>query len=145
MCNFAHNVLSQKKKQCSKLATETLGKDVFCFRNNIKNIRTTSPGYQLFAGGNCAEPCLGQFVLEYIPIWNQVQRSVISTIVEPYILFYEKWEIITEIFDLWEIQNVSIFYFWKSSPKNGQIAPAFYLIFKEPPFRYHKVRHLKFL
>ena len=28
LCNFVHNVLSQKK-QCSKLTTETLGKDVY--------------------------------------------------------------------------------------------------------------------
>ena len=32
-------------------------------------------------------------------------------------LFYEKWEIITEIFDSWKIQNVSIFYFLKTAPK----------------------------
>ena len=41
------------------------------FKNNIKNIRTASPDYYLFAGGNCPEPCLGQFFLEYIPICNQ--------------------------------------------------------------------------
>ena len=32
-------------------------------------------------------------------------------------LFYEKWEIITEIFDSWKIQNVSIFYFLKTAPE----------------------------
>ena len=37
-------------------------------KNNIRNIRKASPDYQLFAGGKCPEPCLGQFVLEYIPI-----------------------------------------------------------------------------
>ena len=26
---------------------------------------------KIFAGGNCPEPCLGQFFLEYIPICNQ--------------------------------------------------------------------------
>ena len=31
----------------------------------------TSPDYQLFAKGNCPEPCLGQFSLEYIPICNK--------------------------------------------------------------------------
>ena len=41
------------------------------FKNNFKNIRTTSPGYQLFAGGNCPELSLGQFFLDYIPICNQ--------------------------------------------------------------------------
>ena len=47
----------------------------------------------------------------------QVRWPVISTIVDPYMLFYEKWEIITEIFDSWKIQNVSIFYFLKTAPK----------------------------
>ena len=42
----------------------------------------TSPDYYLFAGSNCLEPSLGQFFLEYIPICNQVPRSVISTIVD---------------------------------------------------------------
>ena len=61
----------------------------------------------------------GQFLLEYIPICNQVPRPVISTKLDPYMLFYEKWEIITEIFHSWKIQNVSIFYFWKNSSKYG--------------------------
>ena len=60
------------------------------FKNNVKNIKTTSPDYQLFAGSNCPEPCYGQFFLEYIPICNQVPRPVISTIIEPYMLFYKK-------------------------------------------------------
>ena len=77
----------------------------------------TSPDYYLFAGSNCLEPSLGQFFLEYIPICNQVPRPVISTIVDPYMLFYEKWEIITEIFDSWKIQNGSIFCFCKAAPK----------------------------
>ena len=38
------------------------------FKNNIKNIRKTLADYKLFAGGNCPEPCLGQFFLEYTPI-----------------------------------------------------------------------------
>ena len=31
------------------------------FKNNIKNIRTKTSDYQLFAGGNCPVPCLEQF------------------------------------------------------------------------------------
>ena len=42
------------------------------FKNNNNNIRTTSPGYKLFAGSNCPEPYLGQFFLECIPICNQM-------------------------------------------------------------------------
>ena len=41
------------------------------FKNNIKNIRMTSPDYRVFVTGNCPEPCLGQFSLEYIPICNK--------------------------------------------------------------------------
>ena len=89
------------------------------FKNNIENIRTTSTDYKLFAGGNSPESCLGQFFLEYIPICNQVRLSLISTKGDPYMLFYEKWEIIIEIFDSWKIQNVSILYLWKNSPKSG--------------------------
>ena len=41
------------------------------FKNNVKKIRTTTPDHKLLVGGNCPEPCLGQFFLEYIPICNQ--------------------------------------------------------------------------
>ena len=41
------------------------------FKNNIQNIKTTSFDYYFFEGGNCPEPCLGQFFLQYIPICNQ--------------------------------------------------------------------------
>ena len=44
-------------------------------------------------------------------------QPIISTRVDPYMLFYEKREIIIEIFDSLKIQNVSIFYFWKTAPK----------------------------
>ena len=114
------------------------------FKNNIKNIRTTSPDYQLFDGDNCPETCLRKFFLDYIPIFNQVRRPAISTIVDPYMLFYEKWEIITEIFDSWKIQNVSIFYFWKNSPKNGQIFQLFFLYSKGCHFSITKLDILIF-
>ena len=39
---------------------------------NIKNIRTTSPDYWLFAKGNCPEPSLGQFS------WNIYQFPIKS-------------------------------------------------------------------
>ena len=74
----------------------------------------------------------------------QVRRPVISTIVDPYMSFYEKWEIITEIFDSWKIQNVSIFYFWKNSPKNGQIFQIFTLYSKGRHFSITKLDILIF-
>ena len=62
-----------------------------------------------------------------------------STIVDPYMLFYEKWEIVTEIFDSWKNQMVSIFYFWKNSPKNGQILQLFTLYSKGRHFSITKL------
>ena len=74
----------------------------------------------------------------------QVWRPVISTIVDPYMSFYEKWEIITEIFDSWKIQIVSISYFWKSSPKNGHIFQLFTLYSKGRHFSITKLDILIF-
>ena len=74
----------------------------------------------------------------------QVRRPVISTIVDPYMSFYEKWEIITEIFDSWKFKMSAFFYFWKNSPKNGQIFQLFTL-YSKGQFQYHKVRHPNFL
>ena len=85
-----------------------------------------------------------QFLLEYIPICNQVQRPVISIIVDPYMSFYEKWGIITEIFDSWKIENISIFHFWGNSPKNGQISQLFTLYSKGRHFGITKLDILIF-
>ena len=56
-----------------------------------------------------------------MPICNQRSASVLlssSTARNfnnswPIYVIYEKWGIITELFHSWNIQNVSIFYFWK--------------------------------
>ena len=50
-------------------------------------------------------------------------------VIIPYMSFYEKWKVITEIFDSSKIQNVSIFYFRKNSPQNWQIFQLFILYF----------------
>ena len=74
----------------------------------------------------------------------QVRRPVISTIADPYMSFHEKWEIITELFDSWKIQNVSIFYFWKNNPKNGNIFQLFTLYSKGHHFSITKLDILIF-
>ena len=120
------------------------------FKNNIKNFKTTSLAicrrnlsrtmswtvfpriYTNLQSKGCFQFCF------------QVRRPVISTIVDPYMSFFEKWEIITEIFDSWKIQNVSIFYFWKSSPKNGQIFQLFTLYSKDRHFSITKLDILIF-
>ena len=54
------------------------------------------------------------------------------------------WEMRNHYQNIWfmRIQNVSIFFTSeKTAPK---IFSTFYLIFKGPPFQYHKVRHLNF-
>ena len=120
------------------------------FRNNIKNFKTTSLAicwrnlsrtmswivfpriYTNLQSKVCFQFCF------------QVWRPVISTIVDPYMSFYEKWEIITEIFDSWKIQNVSIFYFWKNNPKNGNIFQIFTLYSKGHHFSITKLDILIF-
>ena len=79
-----------------------------------------------------------------MPIYSQVRWPVISTIIDPYMLFYEKWEIITEIFESWKIQNVSTFYFWKNSPKIGQNFQPFILYSKGRNFSFTKLDILFF-
>ena len=60
-----------------------------------------------------------------------------------YVILWE-WEIITEIFDSWKIQNISIFYFLKNSPKNGQIFQLFTLYSKGRHFSITKLDILIF-
>ena len=74
----------------------------------------------------------------------QVRRSVISTIVDPYMSFYEKWEIITEIFDSWKFKMSVFFYFWKNYPKNGQNFQLFTLYSKGNHFSITKLDILIF-
>ena len=74
----------------------------------------------------------------------QVRRPVISTILESYMSFFKKWEIITEIFDSWKIQNVSIFYFWNNNTKNGNIFQIFTLYSKGHHFSITKLDILIF-
>ena len=74
----------------------------------------------------------------------QVRRPVISTIVDPYMSFYEKWEIISEIFDSWKFKMSAFFYFWKNSPKNGQIFQLYTLYSKGRHFSITKLDILIF-
>ena len=80
-----------------------------------------------------------------VEICFQNRRPINSTIVDPYMSFYEKWEIISEIFDSWKLKMSAFSYFWKNSPKKRTNFSFFYLIFKGPPLQYHKARHSNFL
>ena len=120
------------------------------FKNNIKNFKTTSLAicrrnmsrtrswtvfpriYTNFQSKGCFQFCY------------QVRRSVISTILCSHMLFFKKWEIITEISDSWKIQNASIFYFWKNNPKNGNIFQLFTLYSKGHHFSITKLDILIF-
>ena len=57
------------------------------------------------------------------------------------------WEMRNHYRNIWfmKIQNVSIFLFLKKQPQKRTNFSTFYLIFKGPPFQYHKVRHPNFL
>ena len=96
------------------------------FKNNIKNFKTTSLAiyrrnlsrtiswtvfpriYTNLQSNACFQFCF------------QVRRPAISTIADPYMSLYEKWEI--SYLNIWFMKNskCQLFYFWKSSPKNWQ-------------------------
>ena len=120
LCNFAHNVLSQKNNVQS-LQQKHQEKMSIDFKNNIKNIKTMSP-----------ELCVGQlFNLQSKASFQfcfQVRWPVISTIADPFMSIYEKRNNYL-IFDS-KKKNINIFYFWKSSPKTGQIFQVFTLYTK---------------
>ena len=70
----------------------------------------------------------------------QVRRLVISS--KP--IYIILWEIITEIFDSRKFKMSAFFYFWKNSPKNGQIFQLFTLYSKGRHFSITKLDILIF-
>ena len=61
----------------------------------------------------------------------QVRRSVISTIVDPYMSFYEKWEIISKIFDSWKFK-ISAKISEKTIPKTDKFVNVKKCMFYDP-------------
>ena len=137
LCNFAHSVLSQKtmlkvsnrntRKRCRLISKITL-------KTSGRRHLTTN---QLFAGGNCLEPCLGQFFLEYMPIFNQkstfslFSSSTTRNFDNSRLIYVILWEIRNHYRNIWsmKIQNVSIFLFLKKQPQKRTNLSTFYLIF----------------
>ena len=70
----------------------------------------------------------------------QVRRPVISTIVNPFMSFYEK-----SLPKYLIHKNLKRFFISEKQPQKRTNFSTFYLIFKGPPFQYHKVRHPNFL
>ena len=120
------------------------------FKNSIKNFKTTSLAicprnlsrtmswtvfpriYTNLQSKGCFKFCC------------QVRRPIVSTILDSYMSLFKKGEIITDIFDSWKIQNVSIFYFWKRNSKNGKIFQLFTLYSKGHHFSITKLDILIF-
>ena len=121
------------------------------FKNNIKKIRTASPDYR---------SCLPEVTVRN-HVWTvfpriytnlqskvcfqfcfQVRRPVISTTVNAFMSFYEKS---LPKYLIHENSKCHYFLFLKKQPQKQTNFSTFYLIFKGPPFQYHKVRHSNFL
>ena len=149
LCNFAHNLLSQKKTMFKVSNRNTRKRCPLIWKITLKasERRPLTTSYLL-------EETFQNYVFPRIytnlqsKVWFQfcfqVRQPIISTIVDPYMSFYEKWEIITEIFDSWKIQNVSIFYFWNNNTKNGNIFQIFTLYSKGHHFSITKLDILIF-
>ena len=63
---------TQLTKRCSKLTTQALGKGV-----TSKTSKHHEKSNSLFAGNKCPEPCPGQLLLKYTPIW--VQKPAVNS------------------------------------------------------------------
>ena len=117
LCNFAHNVFSQKKTMF-KVSNRIMRKR--CLLISKITVKTSERRHLITSylpEVTVQNHVLDRFSLNIYKFVIKFWRPLISTIVHPYVLCYEKWEITTEIFDSWKFQNVSIFYFWKNSPK----------------------------
>ena len=120
------------------------------FKSNIKNFKKTS--LAIWRRNLSRTISWTVFPRIYINLQSkgcfqfccQVRLPLISAILDSYISLFKKWKIIAEIFDSWKIQNVSIFYFWKNNPKNGNIFQLFTLYSKGHHFSITKLDILIF-
>ena len=135
MCNFVHNVLSQKtmfkvsnrntRKRCLLISKITL-------KTSERRHLTTSCLSEAFVPRiytNFQSKVCFQFCF-------QIRRPVISTIVNPFMSLYDKS--LLKYF-IYENSKCQCFLFLKKQPQKWTN-----LIFKGPTFQYHKVRHLNF-
>ena len=111
------------------------------FKNNIKNIRTTSPDYYLL------EVTVQNHVLY---IYKFEIKSLLSVLLSSLTdrnfntsrpIYVILWEMKNHYRNIWfmKIQNISIFLFLKKQPQKRTNFSTFYLIFKGPPFQYHNI------
>ena len=118
------------------------------FKNNINNIRATSPDYQLFAGGNSPEPCLNiyQFAIKSL-LSVLLSSSTVHNFNNSRPIYVILWELRNHYRNIWlmKIQNVSIFSFLEKQLRKWTNFSTLYLIFKGRSCQYHKVRHPNFL
>ena len=153
-CTNAHP--PKKNKQTNKMMLKVSNRNTrkSCLLiSKIKSIRTTSPDYSLFAGGNCPDPYLGHFFLEYIPICNQNLLSVLFLSLAAHNfnnsrpVFVILWEMRNHYRNIWFMKNSKCHYFLflKKQPQKWTDFSTFYLIFKGPSFQNHKVGHPNFL
>ena len=80
----------------------------------------------------------------YFQFCFQVRRPVISTIVDHICHFMRNKKSLPKYL-IHENSKYQHFLFLKKQPPKLTNFSTFYLIFKGPPFQYHKVRHLNFL
>ena len=141
-CNFAHNGLSEKKtmfkvsnrnprKRCLWISKITPKTSEQRHLTTCRRLLSRTMSWTVFPRiyTNLQLKVCFQFCF-------QVRRPVISTIVNPFMSFYEK------LLPKYLIHENSKYQHFFISEKT---APTFYLIFKGSPFQYHNVRHPNFL
>ena len=149
--NFAHNVLSQKtmfkvsnrntRKRCLLISKITL-------KTSERRHLTTSYLREVTVQNHVLDSFsqnIYQFEIKSllsVLLSNSTARNLNNS--RP-MSFYEKWEIIFEIFDSWKFKMSALFYFWKNSSEKGQIFQLFTLYPKGRHFSSTKLDILIFL
>ena len=150
LCNFAHNAPVQTMFKFSNRNTRKR-----CLL--ISKVKLKTPERRHLTTSYLLEVTVQNHVLDSSAynIYQSASKSLLSVLLSSsmarnfnnsrptYVIL---WEMRNNylIFDSWKIQNVSIFYFWKSSPKNGQSFQLFTLYSKGRHFSITKLDILVF-
>ena len=147
--NFAHNVLSQKtmfkvsnrntKKRCLLISKITL-------KTSEWRHLTTSYLREVTVQNHVLLEQIFQFEIKSL-LSVMLSSLTACNFNKSRPIYVILWEMRNHFQNIWfmKIQNISIFLFLKKQPQKRTNFSTFYLIFKGPPFQYHKVRHPNFL
>ena len=126
LCNFAHNVLSQKKTMFKVSNRNTRKRCLLISKIRLKTSeqRHLLPICQRLLPRTMSWTVFPRVYTNLLAIKSLLSSSTARNFNNSRLIYVILWEIITEIFDSWKFK-MSLFYFWEKSPKNGHIFQLF--------------------